>query len=445
MLRPLLLVLAFGLFACGGSASPVPTPGATPAPTPTNDLGLPPLPLGVEGSHDPSNLIPPDDALRFDAGVLSWQGPEIDDPTALAFGPDGRLYVGQLDGQIVALTLAGHVVTAVELIATSDTFQTVLGIAFSPADDELYVSHTQLYGGESGAPYPGTISRLAAPAYERVDVITGLPASTAEHGTNSIVFDEDGQLYIAQGGTSNSGVPSERFPRPETPLSAAILIANIADPAFDGTLIYEPPGEASDTTALAGGDVRIFAAGFRNVYDFVVHSNGNVYATDNGPNAPDGDVSTGCADASEGVSGPDELNLVVEGHWYGHPNRNRGRDDGRQCVYRAPDDESGEAVPPIATLGYFTSSDGIIEYRSDAFGGAMQGDLVYVEWAQGRVWRVQLAPEGRGVAAISQLIPDALNRPLDLVEGPDGTLYIAEMAANRIAYLAPISSESDTP
>ena len=76
MLRPLLLVLAIGLAACGGSA----TPGASP--TQTDDLGLPPLPLGVEGSHDPSNLVPPDDALRFDASILSWQGPEIKEPTA---------------------------------------------------------------------------------------------------------------------------------------------------------------------------------------------------------------------------------------------------------------------------------------------------------------------------------------------------------------------------
>ncbi len=443
MLRPLLLVLALGFAACGGSASSIPTPDATsPA---ADDLGLPPLPLGIEGSRDPSNLVPPDDALRFQTGVLSWQEPEIKEPTALAFGPDGRLYVGQLDGQIVALTLTGRDVTAVELIATSDTFQTVLGIAFSPADGELYVSHTRLYGGESGDPYPGSISRLAAPAYERVDVITGLPASTAEHGTNSIVFDADGQLYIAQGGTSNNGVPSERFPRPETPLSAAILIADVSDAAFNGAITYEPPGEATDTAELASGDVRVFAAGFRNVYDLVVHSNGNIYATDNGPNAPDGDASTGCATASQGVHGPDELNLIVEGHWYGHPNRNRGRDDGRQCTYRAPDDESGEAAPPIATLGYFTSADGMIEYRSDVFGGVMRGNLVYVEWAQGRIWRVQLGPEGRSVAAISQLVPDALNRPLDIVEGPDGALYIAEMAADRIAYLAPISSASGTP
>ena len=108
MLRPLLLVLAFGLFACGGSASPVPTPGATPAPTPTNDLGLPPLPLGVEGSHDPSNLVPPDDALRFDAGVLSWHGPEIDDLVSDYFrgGPDFK------SGVNAALTLiAGYTLT----------------------------------------------------------------------------------------------------------------------------------------------------------------------------------------------------------------------------------------------------------------------------------------------------------------------------------------------
>ena len=433
----LLLVLALVLEACGDGASSAPTPTTGD----TRALGLTPAPPTTPGSRDPSHITAPDGAVQFVRGTLIEQDPAFEDPTTLSFGPDGRLYVGQLNGRIVALTLAGQSVTDMEEIASPEVFDAVLGLAFDPTDSPepvtLYVSHTSLFAGESGSPFAGTISRLAAPAFERSDLISGLPVSTVEHGTNGIAFDSEGILYIAQGGTTNAGVPSERHPRPATPLSGAILVADLSDPAFDGMVLYEPPDVAGETVDQVAGDVRVYASGFRNPYDLVIHSNGRLYATDNGPNAPDGAESLSCTDEGPGPSAPDELNLIIQGRYYGHPNRNRGRSDERQCSYHPASDASGDTTPPLATLGYHTSANGMAEYGSDAFGGRLRGNLVYVEWATGGIWRVVLSGDGTGVASISQLVPDILERPLDVAVGPDGTVYVAEMGADRIIYFTP--------
>jgi len=430
MLRSVVILVTsvFLVATTGGCSSDEETPEPIP-PTATSEL------------RTPSHIAPPDERIQFEQGLLAWDGPAIEEPTSLAFGPDGRLYVGQLNGQIIALTLDGQSVSNAELIAGEDAFDNVLGLAFDPTDTEtaLFVSHSLLYGPDEGSPFANGVSKLTAPDFVPEPVITGLPSSNAEHGTNSIVFDRDGRLFIAQGGTTNAGITSERFSRPETPLSSAILVADLAEPAFDGVITYDPAAEGSDTVTQVGGGVRVFAPGFRNPFDLVIHSNGNIYATDNGPNGQDGLQSAGCDTEDEGPTHADELNRIIEGEFYGHPNRNRGRADERQCVYYPPNASSPDVTGPIATLGFFTSSDGITEYGGAAFEGLLEGDLIYVEWAQGRVWRVVLTGDGTGVDSVSQLIPDSLVGPLDIVEGPDGTLYIAEISANQVRFLRPAS------
>ena len=120
---------------------------------------------------------------------------------------------------------------------------------------------------------------------------------------------------------------------------------------------------------------------------------------------------------------PDELNLVVRGQYYGHANPNCGPTDSAQCTYHAADDGSGGVTPPIATLGYSVSANGLAEYTSDAFGGMLRGDLIYVEWNSDRIQRVQLSGDGTRVESISQLRPGELDSPLDVIVGPDGTVY----------------------
>jgi glucose/arabinose dehydrogenase len=434
----LLLALAVFLGGCEGAASTAsPTTTATASPSPTPAATPTPYPLPARGGRNPSHLVSADESVRFERGVLS--GVVTSTPTTLAFGPDGRLYVAQLDGRILALTLDGQRVVATEVITTPDELGDVLGIAFDPLDPPepvtVYVSDTYVF--REGAPaFGGKIARLKSPDFEVEHIITGLPATEMEHATNGLAFDAEGRLYIAQAGTTNAGVPGEQLVRPETPLSSAILVAGIGEPAFDGVISYDTR-DPLDTTNQLGGDVRVFASGLRNPYDVVVHSNGRVYATDNGPNPGEGLQSSTCATEGEHPWAPDELNLIVDGAHYGHPNRNRGRSDPRQCTYAIPDTAQPGVTRPIATLGRSTSANGIAEYTSDAFDGALQGELIYVEWVKGRIWRVRLSVDGSHVEAIRLLAFGTLDEPVDVTVGPDGTVYVAELGADRITYFRP--------
>ncbi|MCH8064227.1 MAG: PQQ-dependent sugar dehydrogenase [Chloroflexi bacterium] len=374
---------------------------------------------------------------EFERGTLSLT---IQGPTSLAFGPDGRLYVAS-ETKIVALTLdAGtNSVLATEQIATG--LGGVLGIAFDPTATTLALYASRQEPGATPG-YQGAVSVFTAPDWERTDVITGLPSSAPllNHLTNGLAFDAAGRLFIAQGSNTDAGIPDppgKELYWPESPLSAAILVADIHAPGFDGTLTYDPAGEPVDHNVdLISGDVAVYAPGLRNAYDLVLHSNGHIYATENG--ALGQSVSLSCTEDGGNSSTADELNLIEEGSYYGFPNRNRGRFDARQCTYRPPEEASGTGyTAPIAVLPNHCSCDGIAEYTAAAFDGAMLGDLIYVELIRGNVTRAVLSPDGRSVLQTATLAGE-LDWPLDVTVRADGTIFIAEFRGNQITYLAPL-------
>lgn len=63
--------------------------------------------------------------------------------------------------------------------------------------------------------------------------------------------------------------------------SAAVLVAYINKPGFNGTITYDAD---DDGTPVGGSGVEIFTSGNRNAFGITLHSNGNLYVTDNGPN-----------------------------------------------------------------------------------------------------------------------------------------------------------------
>jgi len=392
-----------------------------------------------------------DPALAFLRGTLEGASFETSFPTAITMGPDGRLYVADREGRIQALTLDGtgrHVV-AVDEIATDADLQEVYGMAFDPGDaavpPPLYVSNTISGFGDTGAApageFSGKVTKLHGPGHAtHDDVITGLPVSSSSHQTNGLAFDAAGVLYLAQGSTTNAGVPNTAgsgfLGQEEVPLSSSVLVADLSAPGFDGTITHDPPSTYGHTVDQTGGDVSVFAAGFRNPYDLLFHSNGKLYLTDNGPNAPFGRASIDCTtDTGAGVDGPDELNIVVAGGYYGHANRNRGRTDPRQCTYHSGTEPSSmDHTAPIALLP--SSSNGIVEYTSTAFCSALLGDLLYVAYNLGTLQRVVLAPDGCSTVSDTVLASD-LELPLDVTHGPTGIVYVAEYGASRITFLEP--------
>ena len=85
-------------------------------------------------------------------------------PASITYGPDNRLYVGQLDGSIVAFQqpLLGSIKP--EYIVEPGTFEQILGLTFnkneSSEDIILYVSHSRLHTKTEDPPFQGKISKI---------------------------------------------------------------------------------------------------------------------------------------------------------------------------------------------------------------------------------------------------------------------------------------------
>jgi glucose/arabinose dehydrogenase len=102
---------------------------------------------------------------------------------------------------------------------------------------------------------------------------------------NQIEFGNKGELYINIGSNTNGGIPgrlSGSGQLKENYFSAATLVADLSDAKFDGFIEYDAPDDGSPIN-YAG--VFVFAPGLRNPFGLTMHSNGNLYGTDNGPNA----------------------------------------------------------------------------------------------------------------------------------------------------------------
>lgn len=391
----------------------------------------------------------------------------ISAPTTAAWGPDGRLYVGTYSGEIQVYTFdSNYTVTAVQTINTLKNLSNpnILGIAFNPYDTSgsptIYVAHSKLYANGGApfpnnvlAPYSGQVSLLEGSSNFATlkPLITGLPVSHFDHGINGMVFDNKGDLYIAVGGNTNAGIINTGGGLPESPLTATVLKAEISKLNFNGQIEYQLPSTFVPPTGItfdpaqsqvfgnlgnvkAGVDVSIFAAGLRNPYDLVWTTKGQLYATDNGPNAGFGEESTGATTQQPATGAQDELNLLTLGSYYGHPNRNRGRTDSRQNVYYNP---SVASIPGVYTapLTLFPSStNGIDEYRATTFESQLLGNLITQQY-NGSVFSVTLSPNGTQVIKNEPLT--GIADGLDIVTAPGGALVGIDLVDNRVTVATP--------
>ncbi len=299
--------------------------------------------------------------VSFDQSALG--GESSNNPTSLQFGPDDRLYVAQQDGTVKAYTVVrngsqDYSVSATETInlvknntpnhnddgstnSTSARQVTGLLVTGTAANPVLFVTSSDnriQVGADSGLDTnSGVVSRLTwtGSAWDKVDLVRGLPRSEENHSTNGMALDEaTNTLYVMQGGHANKGAPGNNFSgTPEYYLSAALLSvdldavdalgvsvdprsgaqfgydlqtlddptrANITntDPAFPyapGHPRYNSEIDVGDpfggnnginqAIPEPGGPVQIHSPGYRNAYDVVFTSQGRLYTSDNGPNS----------------------------------------------------------------------------------------------------------------------------------------------------------------
>jgi IPT/TIG domain len=134
--------------------------------------------------------------IRFSSARLLG----IDNPAAVAFGPDSKLYVGNLKGQLGKYTLNENFdVVLSSVIATINPNRGIHGIAFDPLDDAdtlnptVYISTSDIYHNEArnsiGDAVNGKIQTVRGANLDIVsDLVTGLPVSGSDHSVRARIF-----------------------------------------------------------------------------------------------------------------------------------------------------------------------------------------------------------------------------------------------------------------
>ena len=366
----------------------------------------------------------------------------------------------------------------------------LIGFAFDPSATAnnliAWVSHTFVDKDfkltNIDRPWSGKITRLSGPDLgDAQDYVVGLPRSSKDHVTNSIAFNpaEPDVLYFNQGSNSAMGAPDSAWNFNEEQLLTAATLRLDIGAVEAGTLPLDAQteGGASYDPFAAGAPLTIFGSGIRNAYDLVWHSNGELYVPTNGSNVggivprytlngldadvcsnrPEGRYSGPILDNEDDVNGKyvdnrtdgwlvavqvqsDFLFRVEQGGYYGHPNPKRCewilngggnyRDEAATVdIYKGSTDPDPNYRGFAYNFERNKSPNGIIEYKSDTFGGALQNKLLVARYSDKDDILV-LEPGGPNKDIVSTLEPadfDDLSDPIDLVEDlTNGNLYISE-------------------
>jgi glucose/arabinose dehydrogenase len=200
-------------------------------------------------------------------------------PTAMAFAPDGRLFVAQQGGALRVIkngALLAQPFLTVSVNAAGE--RGLLGVAFDPnfaTNSFVYVYYTT-----STAPIHNRLSRFTASAANPDVVAAGsevqllnLPSlsSATNHNGGAIHFGNDGRLYIAIGDNAN-GANAQSL---STTLGKFLRI----NP--DGSI----PSDNPFVTRTTGMNQAIWAMGLRNPFNFAIdRTNGRIHLNDVGQN-----------------------------------------------------------------------------------------------------------------------------------------------------------------
>jgi glucose/arabinose dehydrogenase len=180
-------------------------------------------------------------------------------PTAMAFAPDGRLFVCQQGGQLRVIKNGSLLSTPfVNLPVDSSGERGLLGIAFDPnfaTNHYLYVYYTV-----ATSPIHNRVSRFTAagdtavPGSEVIILELDNLSSATNHNGGAIHFGPDGKLYIGVGENAN-GANSQTLSN---------LLGKILRINSDGTI----PTDNPFFNSASGNNRAIWAVGLRNPFTF---------------------------------------------------------------------------------------------------------------------------------------------------------------------------------
>jgi glucose/arabinose dehydrogenase len=324
----------------------------------------------------------------------------ISSPTAMAFAPDGRLFVAQKTGELRVIRQDGTLLAQPFLKVRPDTRgeRGLLGVAFDPefaTNGYVYVYYT--------AKRPSVHNRVARFTADPTnpDVaqdgnqrhIFDLNALRSQnHNGGAIHFGTDGKLYVAAGENRE----------PENSQSLKNVLGKILRINKNGSIPRDNPYYRKTT----GRNKAIWARGFRNPFTFGVNTDtGTIFVNDVGSNKRE------------------EINRLVKGDNYGWPryegkeNDPRFRDPIYAYPHTGPDNSSGCAITGAA----FYAPD------TDTFGQGYAGDYFFGDLCNG--WIHKYDPASGDVTSFAQTPMYGL---VDIQVGQDGNLYYLHRNTNSV-------------
>ncbi len=314
----------------------------------------------------------------------------FDMPWAIAFLPDGRMLVTEKPGKLWLVTQAGakRQIAGVPRVKYKGQGG-LLDVAVSPrfaADHAIYLSYAE--PGRGGSSLALARATLAGGTLGGLTVIwRQLPKGDGGQFGGSIAFDPAGtHLFLASG---------ERM-RKTPAQDPAQALGKVLRLNLDGST---PP---DNPMAKAGGvRAQAFSTGHRNPYGLAFDARGRLWEIEMGPR------------------GGDELNLIRPGGNYGWPAVSNGINyDGSPIPKHAT---RPEFVPPVLWWDPVIAPAGLVIHDGKAFpqwrGSAFTGGL-----ASQALVRIAFD----GVSAREAERWDMGHRIRDVVEGPDGALWLIE-------------------